>query len=298
MNANVADVTSEPVVFYSDGLRVVGDVYKPAHADEALPAVVVCHGFGGIKAFYLADIARELSKHGFVTLAFDYRGFGGSEGERHRLRPLEQVADVLAAATYMRTRPDVDPDRISVYGTSFGGGIALTAAAHDPLLRSAVCAVGIGDCGRWLHSLRRHSEWLAFEKELEADRRERVLTGRSRRVDPNHIMVKDPESLKHDEFVHANWPERAFDLDLASADAIIDFRPVEWVGRISPRPVLIIGVEEDALTPYEHTEMLFAAAAEPKQLILLHGLTHHDIYKPQRQSDLLTRVAHFVISAT
>lgn len=293
MTASTCNVTSEPVQFYSDGIRLVGDVYRSATADLRLPAVVVCHGFGGIKAFYLADIAMELSRHGFLTLAFDYRGFGDSDGERHRLRPFEQVADVLAAASYMRTRSDVDQDRIGVYGTSFGGGIALTAAAQDEQLRAAVCAVGIADCGRWLRSLRRHWEWLEFEKQLEADRRVRVMTGRSRRVHPNEVMVKDPESLKHDEFVQAKWPERAFDLDLASADAIIGFRPVDWVGKISPRPVLIIGVEEDALTPYEHTDMLFAAAGEPKKLIRLDGLTHHDIYEPHRQSDLLARVAGF-----
>jgi alpha-beta hydrolase superfamily lysophospholipase len=295
--ADRSDVTAEPVHFYSDGVRLVGDVYAPPGDGQPRPAVVTCHGFGGIKQFYLADIAAELSRHGFVTLAFDYRGFGGSEGERHRLRPLEQVADVLAAITYLGTRAEVDAGRIGVYGTSFGGGIAVTAAAQEPQVRAAVCAVGIADCGRWLRSLRRYWEWLDFEKELEADRRNRVLTGRSRRVDPNEVMVKDPESLQHDVFVQENWPERKFDLDLASADAIIAFRPVEWIERISPRPVLIIGVDEDALTPYEHTEMLYAAAGEPKQLIQLGGVAHHDIYKPHQQRDLLARVAGFLGSS-
>jgi uncharacterized protein len=291
------DVTSTPVEFYSDGIPIAGDVYRPAGNVGQLPAVVVCHGFAGIKSFYLADIARELSRHGFVTLAFDYRGFGDSGGERHRLRPLEQVSDVLAAATFLRAHNGVDAARVAAYGTSFGGGIALTAVAQDPELSAAVCAVGIADCGRWLRSLRRYWEWLEFEEQLAVDRRERVLTGVSRRVPPNEVMVKDPESLKHDEYVQERWPERAFDLNLASADAIIDFRPVEWVGRIAPRPVLIIGVEEDALTPYEHTQMLYEAAGEPKELIRLNGVTHHDIYKPQQQSDLLSRVARFLTSS-
>jgi uncharacterized protein len=291
------DIVCEPVEFYSDGTRIVGDVYKPRDADGPLPAAVVCHGFGGIKAFYLGEIAAELSRHGFITIAFDYRGFGGSDGERYRLHPLEQVEDVLAATTFMQTRADVDSTRIAVYGTSFGGGIALTAAARDPRLRAAVCAVGIADCGRWLRSLRRHWEWLEFEKELEADRRQRVLTGKSRRVSPNEVMVKDPESIEHDKFVQANWPERAFDLNLASADAIINFRAVDYIGLIAPRPILIVGVEEDALTPYENTQVLFDAAGEPKELIQLNGLTHHDIYKPHLQSDLLTRVAEFLRAA-
>jgi uncharacterized protein len=297
MTSNLHEVLSEPVDFYSDGVLVAGDIYRPADQTGPLPGVVVCHGFAGVKSFYLADIARELSRHGFAALAFDYRGFGDSGGERHRLRPLEQVDDVLAAGTFLRSRGEVDPARVAVYGTSFGGGVALTAAAQDPALKAAVCAVGIADCGLWLRSLRRHWEWLNFEEQLVVDRRERVLTGRSRRVPPNEVMVKDPESLKHDDYVQEHWPERAFDLNLASADAIIAFRPVEWIARIAPRPVLIIGVEEDALTPYEHTQMLYAAAGEPKELIQLNGVTHHDIYKPHQQSDLLARVARFLTSS-
>ena len=204
------------VEFYSDGTKIAGDLFVPSGAVTPLPCVIVAHGFGGIKSFFVGDIAATFARAGFVALTFDYRGFGESEGTRNRLWPLEQVEDVRAAAVYLRTRPEVDPTRIVAYGTSFGGGIAIAAVAEEPDLRAAVCAVGIADCGRWLRSLRRHWEWLEFLHRLDDDRTRRTLSGRSEVVEPEEIMVRDPESEKHERYLRENWPDRAFKLDLAS----------------------------------------------------------------------------------
>jgi pimeloyl-ACP methyl ester carboxylesterase len=227
-------------------------------------------------------------------LTFDYRGFGESAGPRNRLRPLEQVADIRAGCDFLRTLPTVDPDRIGIYGTSFGGGLAIAAAAGDPRARAAVCAVGIADYGRWLRSLRRHWEWIAFEHRLEADRTRRLLTGVSEVVEPEVIMVRDPESEKHEQYLRENWPDRAFQLDLASADAIIEFKSIDYAKALGDKALLLIGVDEDGLTPYDHTLDLYAAASGPKELISLTGMSHHDIYKPHQRDGLMQQVIAFL----
>jgi pimeloyl-ACP methyl ester carboxylesterase len=294
MTATPADIDRIDVEFFSDGTRIAAELFTPTGLIGRAPAMVIAHGFGGIKSFFVADIARAISAGGFITLIFDYRGFGESAGPRNRLRPLEQVADIRAAAEFLRTLDTVDPGRIGMYGTSFGGGLAIAAAAGDARARAAVCAVGIADYGRWLRSLRRHWEWIAFEHLLRADRTQRLLTGVSDVVEPEVIMVRDPESEKHEQYLRETWPDRAFQLDLASADAIIEFKSVDYAKALGDKALLLIGVDEDGLTPYEHTLDLFEAASGPKQLITLHGMTHHDIYQPQQRDDLMQQVIQFL----
>lgn len=287
-------IETTDVEFFSDGTRIAAELFAPADSATHAPAVVIAHGFGGIKSFFVGDIARAISAAGFVSLTFDYRGFGESGGPRNRLRPLEQVADIRAGCEFLRTLPSVDPDRIGIYGTSFGGGLAIAAAALDPRARAAVCAVGIADYGRWLRSLRRHWEWIVFEHRLEADRTRRLLTGVSEVVEPEEIMVRDPESEKHEQYLRETWPERAFQLDLASADAIIEFTTVDYAKALGDKALLLIGVDEDGLTPYDHTLELYAAASGPKELISLTGLSHHDIYQPHQRDGLMQQVIAFL----
>ena len=91
------------VSYYSQGARISAVLYSPdeARPDRRLPdgqaglaGIVLCHGFTGIKELILPDYARRFAAAGYVALAFDYRGFGESEGERGRLIPYEQVMDV------------------------------------------------------------------------------------------------------------------------------------------------------------------------------------------------------------
>lgn len=111
------------VTFYSEGTPCVGilglpDDYK---SGDKRGAVIFCHGFTGVKEMYLPENAKRLQAEGYVTLNFDYRYFGESGGEpRCRLIPMAQVADIRNAITYMQGLPEVNPDRIGLYGTSFG----------------------------------------------------------------------------------------------------------------------------------------------------------------------------------
>ena len=284
--------TPEPVHFYSRGARIAADLYPPA-GRPPFAAVAVCHGFGSIRKYWVNDIASELAERGIAALIFDYRGFGDSEGPRDRLFPLEQVDDARAAIGFLASLETVDPRRLGLYGVSFGGAVALYTAAVDSRVRATICAVGIADGYRWLKSLRRHWEWLEFEERLEADRERRILTGESQVVDPGEIMMRDPESAELAARLDADFPERSYRLTLESADAIMEFRPLDVVERISPRALLLVGVEGDRLTPADHTRSLFERAGEPKGLIMLRDVTHHDVYQPGHLRDLIGRAAAF-----
>ena len=189
----------------------------------------------------MPQVAERLSNEGYVTLRFDYRGFGESEGPRHRLIPLEQIEDIRNGLTFLGTRDEVDPERLAIWGTSFGGAHATYAAAVDDRVRCIVSVVGVGDGERWLRCLRREWEWQAFLNELEEDRDQRVRTGQSRRVHPYHIMETTPEGWEFwKETVAANPIRGEVEMPLECADAIIEYKPETVAHEMDkPRPVRV-----------------------------------------------------------
>jgi uncharacterized protein len=131
----------EDVTFTTpDGLTLHAWYLPPrAHlpTDPPAPAIVHVHGNAGHIGWH-ADFSRYLTGHGFGVLIFDYRGFGRSDMPQRRLRRDDLLTDTLAAFDYLRSRPDVDPERIALYGVSLGGVLALAAAAERPQARAVV----------------------------------------------------------------------------------------------------------------------------------------------------------------
>jgi Predicted hydrolase of the alpha/beta superfamily len=106
------------VGFYSNGHRLSGILRIPEEFKdgEKKPGIVVCHGFAAFKEMVpLPQVATAFTEAGYVTLTFDYRGFGTSEGPRWRLIPMEEVEDIRNAITFLQSRPEVDKEKL-VYG--------------------------------------------------------------------------------------------------------------------------------------------------------------------------------------
>lgn len=269
------------VSFYSDGLKLAGLLYEPdgLGPGERRPTVVCCHGYTGMKDVYLLPVPERLAAYGYVALAFDHRGFGKSEGTRARLIPWEQSEDIRNALTFLGTVPCVDPGRLGLYGTSFGGANVVMVAGTDERVRCTACVVGIGDGERWLKSLRGQWEWLQFLDRLGEDRVQRVLTGKSERVDVNDLMPGDPYSRQvlREKIKAAQVYDQGYPLE--NADATIRYKPESVVHRISPRPILFIHSERDGLVPADESRSLYAKAGAPKKLVILPGAGHYDVYQ-------------------
>src|ERR1700686_4363025 len=149
------------VTFYSEGVKLAGDLFLPADLKpgERRAGIVLCHGYTGVRTIYLPDNAGVLAAAGYVVLTFDYKGWGDSDGPKSRLAPHSRVADVQAAVTFLGVQPEVDADRLGVYGTSYGGATVVWVAAIDPRVKCVVAVVGIGDGARWVRSVRRPDEY-------------------------------------------------------------------------------------------------------------------------------------------
>lgn len=268
-----------PVAFYSEGCRLIGDYYPPADGGGGARAgVVLCHGYTGVKDLYLPDNARVLAEAGYGVLAFDYKGWGESEGPRTRLAPHSRVADVQAALTFLGTRDDVDPGRLALYGTSYGGATAVWTAAIDRRVRCTVSVVGIGHGERWMRSVRRPDEWFDLLERSAADRVRRATEGRSESVARTEVLLPDRQSAALAAAARRGVKGAVDTLPLEFVDETLAFHP-EWVvDKIAPRPVLFIAAGDDRLVPPEESRALYDKAGEPKRLVVLEGCGHYEVY--------------------
>ena len=167
-NAALPDnVEKRAVTIWSDGVRMAGDLYLPKglKKDEKLPAVLFCAGTGGTKKGTPQQMAPRFVKAGFVFLAFDYRGWGESDSRlmsldkqptpdaksevavraraiRWQMDFADQAMDIRAAISFLAGEPNVDPQRIGILGTSYGGGLVTWTAGNDACVKCVAAQVG------------------------------------------------------------------------------------------------------------------------------------------------------------
>ena len=277
------------VEFYSEGFKLVGDIYVPdgLPSGEQRAAVLLCHGYTGVKDLYLPDNAKTLNDAGYVVMTFDYKGWGESEGTRSRLAPYSRVADVQAAMTYLGIQPEADADRIGLYGTSYGGATVSWTGAVDQRAKCIVSVVGIGHGARWMSRVRRVDEWFDLQERSKEDREKRASTGESEYVDRSEILLPDRQSAELAAAARRNNPAAVGTIPLEYVDDTIGFNP-EWiVDKISPRPILFITSDNDRLVLPEESEQLYAHAGDPKKLVVLKGYGHYEVYSEPAFSEVM-----------
>lgn len=165
------DVQREHVTIWSDGTRMAGDVYRPKNLkpDDKLPAIVFIHGTGGVKKTeWSIRLGTAFAQNGYIFLNFDYRGWGESDSKllmlemmpepddegivtvkaraiRWQMDFADQTADIRSAIAFIAGDPNVDYERIGIFGTSYGGGLTTWMAANDPRVKCAAMQVpGVG----------------------------------------------------------------------------------------------------------------------------------------------------------
>lgn len=256
----------ERVHFVSGGLRLCGILDAPAGAKAAF---VVLHGFGSNKdAGNVTTMARFLAALGYATLRFDMRGCGESEGPRGRTICLEQVEDARAAVHFLLTKESVDPKRIGVIGNSFGAAVAVYAAGVDARFACCVSSGGWGDGAKKFRKQHESPEaWRRFTQMLERGR-EMARRGETLMVPRYDIVPIRPELRHH--VAPGSILEFPFDV----VESMVGFRANDVVGRIAPRPLLLLHPAADTVTPTEQSVDLFRHAGQPTDLHLIAGVDH------------------------
>jgi uncharacterized protein len=248
------------------------------------PGVLILHGFGGHKdGPQQRWSSNQFAAWGYVALRIDHRGCGESDGKRGWILPMEQVADTRNAITYLASRPEVDPSRILLVGTSYGASVAIWAAAEDSRA-SAVIAQG-----GWANGERKAREqhatpeaWKKFSDMLARGRAHKEKTGESLMVD-RYDVVPVPEHLR------PNIDERSiFRFPVDTPLETFRFNPEEVIAKVAPRPILLMHAANDRVTPVNGAVELFQAAQQPCELFLMSDVDHFMFGEDN------PRVIHFV----
>jgi uncharacterized protein len=270
----------EVVSFQSAGLRLHGVVSLPdgVRPGERRAAFLVLHGFGSNSASSnCITPARVLNEFGYVTLRFDMRGCGKSEGEFGRIICLDQVEDTGSALNFLAQHGNVDPDCIGVIGSSFGGAVGVYAGGTNPRIAAVVSNGGWGHGERKFQGQHRTPEaWAKFTKMLEEGKAHRARTGQSLMV-PRYDIVPIPDHVKQNldkQGVGMLAPGSVEMFPAETAQSMFDFRAEEVVGNIAPRPLLLIHAAKDSVTPTEQSIEMFKRAGQPAELHLFAGLDH------------------------
>jgi fermentation-respiration switch protein FrsA (DUF1100 family) len=273
------------IEFEVDGAVLRGWLYVPDVGAAPHPTIVMAHGFSAVKEMYLDRFAEAFAEAGLASLVFDNRNLGASDGQpRLEIDPWQQVSDYRAAITYAITRPEVDGDRIGIWGSSYSGGHVLVVGAIDRRVKCVVSQVPVISGHANARALVRADFLPGLRAQFEADR-----LARFGGAAPAMVPVVDADPLApaalptpdswawFTETRELRAPAWRNEVTLRSVEMFTEYEPGAYLPWISPTPLLMCVAHEDVLTPSELALEAYERAREPKRLVLLPG-GHFDAY--------------------
>ncbi|MDF3342174.1 alpha/beta hydrolase [Mycolicibacterium septicum] len=248
------------------------------------PAVTMAHGFAGVKEHGLERFARFFADAGFVVLVHDHRGFGASDGvPRYDVDPWAQIADWRRAISFLESRPEVDSERIGLWGSSYAGGHAIVLGATDRRLRAVVAQVPT--ISGYQQSLRRVPPDQVANLQAQFIENDRAEF----RGDPPHLQAvvssdpavpaayRSPDAIAF--YTQPTTPENVWhnSMTVRSSRAARMYEPGTWIDRVSPTPLLLVVGLQDTVTVTDLALAAYERALEPKKLVTIAG-GHFDPY--------------------
>ena len=271
-----------------DDTTLRGWLYLPNDAEDAVPAIVMAHGYSAVKEMYLDKYGEVFAAAGMGALICDNRNFGASDGEpRQEIDPWQQIRDYRDAITYTASLPMIDESRIGVFGSSYSGGHVLVVAAIDKRVKCVVSQVPIISGMENARRLIRSDVWNGLRSMFNADRVARYAGNEPEMIpvvsSPDEeaqapAALPTPDSWKwfretHDKLA-PSWKNQ---VTLRSVEMFIEYEPGIYIPSISPTPLMMLIARDDILTVSDLAFAAYETAREPKQLGVLNG-GHFDAY--------------------
>ncbi|AEV99487.1 hypothetical protein A4D02_26975 [Niastella koreensis] len=284
-------ITNQAVSFKSNGLNIAGMLYLPADfhsSTQPRPAIVVGHPGAGVKEQAAGLYAGLLAEQGYITLAFDAAYQGESEGlPRNYEDPEQRIEDIKAAVTFLSTMQEIDANRIGVLGicASGGYGVAATATDHRIKVLATVCAAGIGH--QFRHGGDGHQNPAVIQALLNQAAADRQAVANGAAPGEFPIFPANAEQAKGmGQHVYEGWeyyctergfhPRSAKTFTWKSVELVAGFDAFRFADLIAPRPLLLIAGSE--ATTLWMTQEAMETAKGPKELFMINGATHVDLY--------------------
>ena len=260
----------EQVTFRSGPVRCAGDLYLPDGADPDARAsgVVMGHSVVMVKEA-LAPHAEYLVRAGFVVLAVDWRTVGSSEGQpRCQWFPERQVEDLRAGVSYLRTRPEVDPERIGAWGHSTAAGVAIVAGALDRRIGAVACQnPSMLDAWAALEKSRGRVPMGVIRTLLLQDFQRRFETGEGASIPA--LPTDDPKLAGYVAQAEELLPTFRNQMTVESLEHVLLWAPVQFIPRLAPTPLLLVTGVDDQVHAIDEVLRSYELAFQPKRLELL-----------------------------
>ena len=271
------------------GITLAGDLYLPKNrANRRLPALAVGGPFGAVKEQSSGLYAQTMAERGFVTLAFDGSYTGESGGEpRNVASPDINTEDFSAAVDFLGLHPSVNRERIGIIGICGWGGMALNAVAVDKRVK-AVATSTMYDMTRVMS--KGYNDSVTLEQrtqtleQLSRQRWEDAANGSPAYQPPYNDLRGGEAQFLVDYHDYYRTPRGYHSRAVNSGNSWTQTTPLSfmnmpiltYIKEISPRPTLLIHGEK-AHSRY-FSETAYEAAAEPKELMIVPGANHVDLY--------------------
>ena len=286
-------VTVRQVTFPNQyNMNIAGNLFLPKNLDQKHAAIIVGHPMGAVKEQSANLYAVKMAEQGFVTLSVDLAFWGGSEGQpRNAVSPDLYAETFSAAADFLGTNPLVDRERIGVIGICGSGSFAISAAKIDPRLK-AIATISMYDMGAANRNGLRHGMTLEQRKQIlreAAEQRYAEFTGGETRYTSGtvHELTETSTPIEREFYAFYRTPRGEFTPEGSSPQLtthptftsnvkFMNFYPFSDIETISPRPMLFIAGEK--AHSIEFSEDAYRLAAEPKELYIVPGAGHVDLY--------------------
>lgn len=259
----------------SDGITLT--LHTTSDCSSKTPVIILCHGFCGIREILLPPFAEAFVRAGFAAITFDYRGFGDSEGERGRLVPQMQIADILSVAGWASKQTELDAGRIGLWGTSFGGCHVFAAAAQNSQIKCVVSQLAFADGETIVTGHMDDEEKRAFIATLDKMAEKQKTTGKEMFVGVNRVL-SDAESKVFFEENRAQYPKMDIKIPFLTVRETLHYKPAASAAKVNC-PSLVVIAGQDTVNPPEQGRALFDAIGSPtKKLYEQADARHYDIY--------------------
>lgn len=285
-------VTRESVTFKNRyGITLTGDLYLPKERESGkLAALAISGPYGAVKEQASGLYAQQMAERGFAVIAFDPSFTGESGGEpRHTSSPDINTEDFSAAIDFLGLQAFVDRERIGIIGICGFGGFALNATAVDKRVK-AVATTSMYDMSRvtangYFDTMKPEErtqilEQMSQQRWVDAENSSVALSGMGL---PEKPSGKEPQFVldyfdyyKTERGFHERSINSNSSWTITTPISLMNMPILTYIDEISPRPILLIA-GENAHSRY-FTEDAYKAAAEPKEMMIIPGKVHTDLY--------------------
>jgi uncharacterized protein len=281
----------EKVHFQSEGLIVVGNLFRPQNSKEeevSLLAILVAGAMTGVKEQVAGQYAERIAKDGYVTLALDHRHFGESEGEpRQHEDPAKKLEDFKNAINFISSLKGIDRERIGACGISMGGGYMLQLAAFDRRIKAvSIVASGLNLADTLLEMLGKEG-FVNFLKEFNNARKRHYDTGEVQYI-PAVATDNKPAAMIGDEPFEYYGTSRAWSpgwvnrYTTESIENLMSYNAIPYARHVSPTPLLIVHGKNDKYCLPKFAQEVYDLADEPKEILWLDTSNHIDLYDNEK----------------